>query len=171
MGPILEIHKFWAKHFKWASGKPTGVKTCQPWSLFLINTPNYADMMYWGPHCRDDSEVWWTQKLVLGPQWKRKCFKGNFHYVSKHQQLLGPRSIAGTAAVGSSCRYSAKLASVGYTIGGWWLTQQFVVCYNQPAPPNPFLSLSRQTIYLSKNIFYGQHYVKNNILCKRKYLW
>ena len=60
----------------------------------------------------------------------------------------------------SSCRYSGKLASVGYTIGAWWLTQQFVVCYNQPAPLNPFLSLSRQTIYLSKNIFYGQHYVK-----------
>ena len=121
---------------------------------------NYADMMYWGPHCRNDSEVWWKHKLVLGPQWKRKCFKGNFHYVSEHQQLLGPRSIAGTEAGTSSCRYSGKLASVGYTIGGWWLTQQFVVCYNQPAPLNPFLSLSRQTIYFSKNTFYGQHYVK-----------
>ena len=52
MGPILGIHKFWAKHFKWASGKPTGVKTCQPWCLFLINTPT--------------TQIWCTEVRTAG---------------------------------------------------------------------------------------------------------
>ena len=171
MGPILGIHKFWAKHFKWASGKPTGVKTCQPLCLFLINTPTTK---IWCTEVRTSVQGWFRSLMnTKAGSWtsmKKKVFQRQLSfYFREHQQLLEPRSIAGTAAVGSSCRYSAKLASVGYTIGGWWLTQQFVVCYNQPAPLNPFLSLSRQTIYLSKNMYIPRTKLRqNNILCQRK---
>ena len=76
MGPILGIHKFWAKHFKWASGKPTGVKTCQPLCLFLINTPTTK---IWCTEVRTSVQGWFRSLMnTKAGSWtsmKKKVFQ------------------------------------------------------------------------------------------------